>query len=157
MNIFQLALLFGAIAATAASWKPLPRAKWIIALMTVMFILPTAYSRFGGDMPALIVAMCDISIIVLIICIGKDAWEDKIAYIFFFSALTSVVELTGFGWPHWFYVLLLEGWNWAALALITVTAKPGWVGHVAKSLSPRLARGIDNLSMALRRESKIAK
>lgn len=127
---FQLALIIGA-ALCAIYSRNIPRATlWILA-GAASFIASTAWSRFGLHYPPAFTLALDASISLSLYLIGNERWETRLANIFRAQVLVSLIYLTGpitifkteFIFNHNIYVICLEFLNWAALAVISYTAR----------------------------------
>lgn len=121
MNVFQFALLIGAIGAAAISWR-LPHSLLWIAVATASFVTSAFYEATGLPHPAAITLLCDALVCIVIDWCAREKWETRIFQVFQMSVLISVLRLFEVVQSHELYILALELCNWSALLLITGTA-----------------------------------
>lgn len=154
MNSFQIALLIGAGATMALSWK-LPRAKGLIALGVASFFFSTLYSRHAIPfMPAPAVAVFfDALVCLWIYYAGRERWELLIWRVFQTMVLVNLLYLWGAIGPHSVYVIALEALNWLALVVIGTTACLERLGR-DKLLGNTRSHDFSWLALALRQKRK---
>lgn len=128
MNVFQIALLVGAVVVAALAWR-IPRAiMWIIA-GALSFVASTAYARFDLPYPPAFTAACDVAVCLGVYFFGQLRWELHLWRLFQLSVLVSIAHLAGVIGPHYAYIVALETINWLALFLIAGTAIMARVGE----------------------------
>lgn len=157
MNGWQMALSIGAIIAMAVAWH-VPRAVHWICLGALSFVASTAYARYGFEYPAIFGAITDVAIWLVIYHYAEKRWE--IAFAACFQAMIAADLIYAFGeitgaWmvSNWLRVVILEAFNWAALAVVFLTA----LTEPAHGVSPTRrgdARGLGALGAALHRQRK---
>lgn len=129
MNEFQLLLLIGAVVVASLTVR-LPRAHYWLLAGGASFVFSTAWARYALPYPPAFTLSCDAAVCLLIYFFGRERWEEHVYKIFQLSVLISLVYLAGpieigsimITMNHWFYIVLLELCNWAALAVIGGTA-----------------------------------
>lgn len=121
MNEFQIALLMGAIL-TALISGVLPMARlWILA-GAVSFVASVIWAGYSMPYPPFFNVMADAIVCLLIYFGASEKWELKLYNIFQLSILLNLMRLAGVMNDNYLYGVMLELCNWAALALIAVTA-----------------------------------
>lgn len=131
MDVFQSSLLIAAIVVMIGAARVDRAALWIF-LAGADFFLSAVYEVLGFPYPPFATALFDSLLCLAIYFGGRTRWEIGLFRIFQASVLTSIVYLAGgvlnIGVSHYWYVALLEGWNWLALMVIGATAFAEWAG-----------------------------
>ncbi len=163
MDVFQGALLVGAIG-TAALCRKDRRALGWIAAGAANFVITAAYQDAGLPHHPVFTAFADASVCLAIYFFGRYRWEMRLWNVFQMSVLISIMRFVGtIARPEWVpyfpsnytYIALLEACNWAALAVIGGTRIMQMVDNHALERHPRGALGrVHRLVRSLRAERK---
>lgn len=127
MNVFQIALLIGAVITALISYN-LPHALLWICLAGANVVVCDIFYSYDLPYPAAFTLAADALLCLLIHWLATEKWEIGIYIIYCISVLVSVLKLWGALPSDYIYRTLLECINWAALFLITGTAILGKVG-----------------------------
>jgi hypothetical protein len=141
--IWSALLGLGALITMVISW-PVKRAAYWAALIAAGYFAPTLWwFSDGGFYLFILNIIVDATIFLVIDRYAAEAWEVKLCKIYKASAGTSAVFFGAyiimryFGFLSTFesefftvYAILLEGFNWAALAIITRTGWTEWYGRL---------------------------
>ena len=119
MDIFQIALLIGAVVVAALNWNQ-PRALIWIAAAAVNFALTDLYFYHAPVwLPhAFVTGVADATLVIFIATYGKYRWERMVRYAFQLSILVSVAFLLGWIPDQTSYAIGLEVCNWLALLVM---------------------------------------
>lgn len=128
-------LAIGALVALLISW-PIKSARLWIAIIMAGFFLPRYWDLAGIGQIYILNLLVDCCICLVIERYATKAWELKLFKIYKLSAATSLLFFAGHigmtyisvpstfgGYLYEGYGILLEAFNWTALALI---AREGW-------------------------------
>lgn len=122
MDIFQAALLCGAIVALALNYRE-PRAWCWILLGAADFIFTDLYQTHSWWwLPhPFVTGITDATVAVCLSLFGVNRWERFVRYAFMLSVLVSISRLAGWIETRYAYVVGLELCNWLALFVISGT------------------------------------
>lgn len=124
MSIYELSLLIGALAVIFMAGN-LPRARlWVIG-MIASFVASDLYFRTGAPWPSFFAAICDGLLCISINMMRSERWERTVEVIFIVSCGVNITY--HFASPtspeaYELYIIILEGINWGAMALILGTS-----------------------------------
>lgn len=127
MNVFQIAMLIGAVVAALVSYK-LPHALMWISLGAVVAIACDVFYAYNLPYPAAFTLACDALMCLTIHWFAREKWETGLFLIFQLSVLISLLKLASVIDGEDTYRLALELVNWAALFMIAGTAILGGAG-----------------------------
>jgi len=119
MDIFQIALLIGALVVAVLNWNQ-PRALIWIAIGATEFALTDAYFYIA---PAwlphpFVTGVADATLVIVLATYGIHRWERWVRYCFMLSILVSMAYLLGWIPDRTSYAIGLEIANWLALLAI---------------------------------------
>lgn len=148
--IWSALLGIGMLVALIISW-PVKRASYWVALIAFGYFSPTLWwFTLGGAHLFIFNILVDASICLIIDRYARERWEVLLFRLYKLSAATSAlffaghIGMTYFGSPSTFggiyfevYAILLEAFNWAALAIIARTGWTEWYGRLSSSLHRR--------------------
>lgn len=119
MDIFQTALLIGAVVVAAVNFNQ-PRALLWIALGAANFVLTDLYFYYAIPwLPhAFVTGVADAFLVILLATFGVHRWERFVRYAFALSVLLSMAYLLGWIPDRTSYAIGLEGCNWLALLVM---------------------------------------
>ncbi len=118
MNVWSLALLFGAIIALALTYKT-PRAWLWIGLGAASFAASTLVWEYGDKtFHPLFTFTCDALFCLALHLRIRQQWEVGILFLYIVSVFVSLMKLGGFMPDGIMYAAMLEGVNWLALLWI---------------------------------------
>lgn len=140
---------FGAIVALLISW-PIKRARFWVALIMAGYFIPRYWDIAGLGHIYMLNLLVDAFICLVIDRYAREKWEVLMFKVYKLSAATSALFFAGyiatsyFSAPSTFggiyfevYGILLEGFNWTALAIITHTGWVEWNGRLTSALHRR--------------------
>ncbi len=153
MNVWQLALLIGAVIAGILVWTDRRSVLWIIAGAT-SFVVSTAYQRSGMPGWPVATALCDATLCLLIYIGGRFQWELVLWRVWQTSVLISILYDYGLIPSRYAYVTALEVANWAALLVISGAAIARQIGNAWGSHHHRFIRAISSTLRSLHSESR---
>lgn len=122
MSDVDLALLFGLVLASAASYRN-PRGILWLGLAAIDFIASTAYWRSGLPYAEGIAGACDAAVCLAVYFAGRERWEMGVWRLMQVSVAINFLYLAGnigvFGAiPHEVYSIMLEAVNWLLILFI---------------------------------------
>lgn len=145
--IWSVLLGFGALIALSISW-PVKRASYWVALVSAGYSIPTLWWYLSGIHLYMLNIVVDATICIVIDRYAKERWELLLFKLYKVSVASSVgffaIDLTlqamayisgspstDRGTLYPIYAMLLEGYNWVALAIIARTGLAEWHGRIA--------------------------
>lgn len=117
MDIFQGALLVGAIG-TAALCRKDKRALGWIAAGAANFVITAAYEAYGLPYHPAFTGFADASLCLAIYFVGRYRWEMRLWNVLQLSVMVSILRMLGVIQSHYDYIVALEVCNWMALGVI---------------------------------------
>ena len=120
MNQWQFYLFLGALAAASFA-IPARNGRGVVGIGVggAVFVLTTAYQRFGLPYHPFFTGLCDATVCIAIYCFAKYRWEQWVFLCFQAMVLVGAVHMLGFADSRYVYVTLLEVCNWAGLLAVT--------------------------------------
>jgi len=148
-NMWAALLGFGVVVALFTS-LPLKRARYWVLLIAAGYFIPRYWDIAGFGKIYMLNLIMDATICLIIDRYAQKAWEVRLFNVFRGSAATSVLFCAGhillsyFSTPSTFmgyyfeaYGMLLEAFNWTALAIITLEGWPETHGRLTAAFRGR--------------------
>lgn len=117
MDIFQNALLLGALGAALLCRKDRRALAWI-AVGVGNFVLTSFYEAKGMPWHPAFTGFVDASVCLAIYFFGRFRWEMRLWNVMQLSVLVSILRMVGVIDTHYAYVVALEVCNWLAILVI---------------------------------------